>query len=276
MALLVVSRHRIQSKYINLKYSYIKRALILSIFLSGCVSNDEKRFLDSDEYKLTLVEIQNKRYLKDVEIDSSNLGQLRTASYYIISDDRTTIDSLMDYMEANLPNHQNIELNKINDIWELNGRRPKLKVQEDSIMIWETLLTNVGYKFDCKFTNWNFHESSIEEVFVNPEIKPIWRGCENDERPNVCSDMEFLRYFMSRFKYPTDIVDTDISDRLIVEFTITTNGNIEDVKVLKGKDLAIQSNAIEILKTMPRWIPGKMNDRHVPVKLNVPIRIHWE
>ena len=244
--------------------------------MSGCVRNNEKRFFSVDEYLLTLDEIQDKRYLTGVEIDSNNLGQLRTVSYFIVADNRPAIDSLMDYMEINLTDHQNMELNQINDLWELNGRRTKLKVQEDSILKWETMLTNVGFKFDCKFTNWNFLEHPNEEVFVNPETRPKWSGCENSEQPNICSDKEFLSYFLSRFKYPAVIVDTDISDRLIVEFTIAADGNIKDVAVLKGEDLAMQSNAVEILMTMPRWIPGNMNDRPVPVKLRIPIRIHWE
>ncbi len=60
---------------------------------------------------------------------------------------------------------------------------------------------------------------------------------------------------------------------IVFEFKISETGKIEEVKTLRGKNETLNNQIIEIIKNSPKWIPGKINDKNVKVKMTYPIRI---
>jgi protein TonB len=58
---------------------------------------------------------------------------------------------------------------------------------------------------------------------------------------------------------------------VFVNFVVDQNGNIADVKVLRGIGGGCDEEAIRVIKSMPKWTPGKQNGRTVKVSFNVPI-----
>ena len=57
----------------------------------------------------------------------------------------------------------------------------------------------------------------------------------------------------------------------VAQFVIERDGSIGNVKVTKSVDPSLDREAIRLLQSMPRWIPGKKDGVAVRVKYTVPI-----
>ena len=63
-----------------------------------------------------------------------------------------------------------------------------------------------------------------------------------------------------------------ISGRIIVSFVINENGQVTDPKVLRHVDKDLDKEAIRIIKSMPRWIPGEHKGKKVKVRYTLPVK----
>ena len=59
--------------------------------------------------------------------------------------------------------------------------------------------------------------------------------------------------------------------RAIVQFIVDKEGNIVQPKVVRGVDPYLDKEAVRVVKSMPKWIPGKQNGKAVRVKFTVPV-----
>ncbi|MES2630161.1 MAG: energy transducer TonB [Bacteroidota bacterium] len=60
---------------------------------------------------------------------------------------------------------------------------------------------------------------------------------------------------------------------VLLTFTIDKEGNIQEpIKVIRSLSEYYDQEGIRIVKSMPKWIPGKMNGRNINVQFNLPIR----
>ena len=62
-----------------------------------------------------------------------------------------------------------------------------------------------------------------------------------------------------------------ISGRIIVSFVINENGQVTDPEVLRRVDKDLDKEAIRIIKSMPRWIPGEHKGKKVKVRFTLPV-----
>jgi TonB family protein len=84
-------------------------------------------------------------------------------------------------------------------------------------------------------------------------------------------DAELLKYISSHIKYPPMALKNKIQGRVIVNFIIQKDGNINDVAVLRGIDPDLDEEAVRVVKSMPKWRPGTENGQAVSVKYTLPI-----
>ncbi len=60
-----------------------------------------------------------------------------------------------------------------------------------------------------------------------------------------------------------------------VGFTIDVDGSITNVKVIDGEHEALDKKAVEIVESMPKWVPGKTEDgKPIKVDFAIPIRFN--
>ena len=77
------------------------------------------------------------------------------------------------------------------------------------------------------------------------------------------------RYPKGKPVYPCE---QGISGRIIVSFVINENGQVTDPAVLRRVDKDLDKEAIRIIKSMPRWIPGEHKGKKVKVRLTLPVQ----
>jgi periplasmic protein TonB len=56
-----------------------------------------------------------------------------------------------------------------------------------------------------------------------------------------------------------------------VQFVIDEQGNITDVKIVRGVNELLDNEALRVIKAAPKWMPGKQNGQAVKTNMVVPI-----
>lgn len=83
---------------------------------------------------------------------------------------------------------------------------------------------------------------------------------------------EFSQWVNSRLNYPETAKADGAQGRVILQFTIGTDGEVYDVKVLRGVREDLDNEAIRVISTSPKWEPGYNADGEaVPVTFSFPI-----
>lgn len=80
-----------------------------------------------------------------------------------------------------------------------------------------------------------------------------------------------FEFLMKNVKYPADAKDKKIEGRVLVKFVVDTDGSITDIGLLKKTYPSLDTEAIRVIKAMPKWIPGRQNGKVVKVHYSVPI-----
>ncbi|SBV93171.1 energy transducer TonB [uncultured Dysgonomonas sp.] len=99
------------------------------------------------------------------------------------------------------------------------------------------------------------------EVFVSAQFMPQFPGGEAD----------MYKYIYDNIRYPAVDQEMGIQGKVTVRFVVSKTGEITDIQLLKGISPTCDKEAIRVLKSMPRWIPGKNNGVAVPVYFTMPI-----
>lgn len=80
-----------------------------------------------------------------------------------------------------------------------------------------------------------------------------------------------MSYLASNIKYPVVAQENGVQGHVIVSFVVERDGSISDVRVARSVDPSLDREAQRVVKSMPRWKPGKQNGSAVRVKYIVPV-----
>lgn len=113
-----------------------------------------------------------------------------------------------------------------------------------------------------------------EEVVVEekkaPEPEKIFTAVE--EAPKFPGgDAELYKWLSKNIRYPEMAQQNNIQGRVTVQFVVEKDGSIGEVKVVRGKDPDLDKEAKRVVKSLPKFIPGKMNGQSVRVWYTLPI-----
>ena len=81
-----------------------------------------------------------------------------------------------------------------------------------------------------------------------------------------------LAYVAKNIKYPAIAVEQEIQGTVQLRFVVEANGSIGDVQVVKSLESHCDKEAIRVVKSLPRFIPGKQQGRPVRVWFTLPVR----
>jgi protein TonB len=122
-------------------------------------------------------------------------------------------------------------------------------------------------------------EDIYEDVpFTIIEDVPVFPGCTGSkEELKDCFSRQMQKHFVRKFDsdLPNDLGLSSGKKRLIMLFKIDKTGNIVDIRV-KAPHPRLESEAIRIIKLLPRMKPGRQRGTPVGVKYTLPMRIDVE
>lgn len=105
------------------------------------------------------------------------------------------------------------------------------------------------------------HVVEETKIFTVVEQMPMFPG----------GDAALMGYLRDNIKYPTVAAENGVQGRVVVGFVVERDGSITDVNILRGVDPSLDREAMRVVKSMPRWTPGKQNGSAVRVKYQVPV-----
>ena len=93
-----------------------------------------------------------------------------------------------------------------------------------------------------------------------------------EEMPHFPGGAAALQAFLSsNTEYPVVAQENGVQGRVIVSFVVERDGSITDVRVVRSVDPSLDREASRVVRSMPRWSPGKQNGSAVRVKYTVPV-----
>lgn len=105
-------------------------------------------------------------------------------------------------------------------------------------------------------------EEKVEEKpYQTVEQMPVFPGGE----------IEMQKFVANSLRYPIAAQENGTQGRVTIRFVVTPTGDISNVEVLRGIDPLCDKEAVRVVKSMPKWIPGKQNGRNVSVYFTLPI-----
>jgi len=81
----------------------------------------------------------------------------------------------------------------------------------------------------------------------------------------------FSKWVNENLVYPEDAVKAKKQGRVDLKFTITKEGKVENVEVLRGTFKSLDDEALRVVKSSPQWKPGMMDGKAVPVTYIFPV-----
>ena len=104
-------------------------------------------------------------------------------------------------------------------------------------------------------------EESDEEVFMVVENMPEFPG----------GDAGLMKYIQNNVKYPPIAKEYNITGKVYVSFIVDKSGSVTDVKIARGVDKSLDAEALRVVKSLPKYKPGKQRGKAVRVMFTIPI-----
>ncbi len=101
-----------------------------------------------------------------------------------------------------------------------------------------------------------------EVPFQIVEVKPTFQG--GDENA-------FTKWVFEQLKYPADAVKGKVQGRVILQFVVDENGNVGNVKVVRGVAPSLDQEALRVVAMSPKWTPGTQRGKNVKVRYVFPV-----
>ncbi|MDD2960621.1 MAG: energy transducer TonB [Muribaculaceae bacterium] len=107
---------------------------------------------------------------------------------------------------------------------------------------------------------------------ANEKFSQVYQFESVDIPPQFPGGERGLINFINKIKeYPYSAYERKVQGRVVCCFTINSDGSISDIRVIKGVDSCLNREAVRVIKAMPQWKAGKVNDEAVPVRYFLPI-----
>ncbi len=104
-------------------------------------------------------------------------------------------------------------------------------------------------------------EEDDEEFFMVVENMPEFPG----------GDLGLMKYIQKNVKYPAIAKEYNITGKVYVSFIVDKKGSVTNVKIVRGVDKNLDAEAMRVVKSLPKYKPGKQRGKSVRVMFTIPI-----
>ena len=143
----------------------------------------------------------------------------------------------------------------------------EIDIVDDEADIVETVLNTDDTDFVIEQRD--YVEEVVEEVveeeevpFQLVEVKPSFQGGDAND---------FSKWVAQHLEYPESAKENGVQGRVMLQFTIGTDGKVGNIKVLRGVDPLLDKEAVRVVSMSPKWTPGKQRDRAAKVTYTFPV-----
>jgi protein TonB len=154
--------------------------------------------------------------------------------------------------------------------------KPDEEVQEEEVIKTQEELTKTEVTISIADVKGTDEENGIDIAELNNMIveedttaAPFFIVEQMPEFPG--GEGALRKFLANSVKYPVIAQENGIQGKVFVNFVVESTGGISNVKVTRGVDSSLDKEAIRVVRSMPKWIPGKQGGQAVRVSFTVPI-----
>ena len=129
-------------------------------------------------------------------------------------------------------------------------------------------------------------EKTSDEQAPEAEVVPIEKTSDeqapDDEKDQIYNtvdqmpqfpggEAEMVKYLYQNIKYPENAIKNNVQGRVVVQFVIDKTGQVGDVKVVRSVDEEVDAEAVRVIKSMPKFEPGRQDGKEVAVWYTLPV-----
>ena len=108
---------------------------------------------------------------------------------------------------------------------------------------------------------------------INKEDEEYYMVVENmPEFPG--GDLALMKFIKENVRYPAEAKEYNITGKVYVSFIVDKQGNVTDVKIVRGADKNLDAEALRVVSSLPRYKPGKQRGEPVRVMFTIPINFN--
>ena len=130
--------------------------------------------------------------------------------------------------------------------------------------------------------NAEVEQNEVIEEYVAPEVvedevveQEIFKIVE--EMPSYPGgEAKLMEFVAKNIKYPQIARETGIQGRVFVNFVVEPDGSVSNVSVLRGIGGGCDEEAMRVVKSMPKWKPGKQRGKAVRVQYMLPVNFRLQ
>ena len=100
--------------------------------------------------------------------------------------------------------------------------------------------------------------AELMEKKNEPDFKPTFRGHSD-------LSVSFSEWVNKNLKYPKDARDAHVEGAVKLQFTVGTNGGVQEVQILQGVYPSLDNEALRVIRSSPKWKPGIKDGKPVRV-----------
>ena len=104
-------------------------------------------------------------------------------------------------------------------------------------------------------------EEDDEEFFMVVENMPEFPG----------GDLGLMKFIQKNVRYPAIAKEYNITGKVYVSFIVDRQGNVTNVKIVRGVDKNLDAEAVRVVSSLPKYKPGKQRGKAVRVMFTIPI-----
>jgi protein TonB len=146
----------------------------------------------------------------------------------------------------------------------------QIDIIDDNIKLDDDLFINLEDDANLGVEIMDYKEVEVVEEVVEEEAIPFQLV---EEKPsfNGGDANEFSKWVNSKLVYPEIAKENGVQGRVTLSFTVEKDGSVTNVRVLRGVDPSLDEEAVRVVKSSPKWKPGKQRDRAVKVTYTFPV-----
>ena len=125
--------------------------------------------------------------------------------------------------------------------------------------------------------NAEVEQNDVIEEYVSVEVEE--EVVEEQEIFQIVEEMpqfpegeaKLMEHIAKNIKYPQEARERGIQGRVFVGFVVEPDGSVSNVKVLRGIGGGCDEEAVRVIKSLPKWKPGKQRGKEVRVSYQIPV-----
>ncbi|MBR1426968.1 MAG: energy transducer TonB [Paludibacteraceae bacterium] len=116
----------------------------------------------------------------------------------------------------------------------------------------------------------------VEAPVEEEEEEVVFKVVEqNPEFPGGVQAL--MKYLGENVKYPVIAQENGIQGKVVCQFTVNKDGSVVDVEVVRSAgDASLDKEAVRVIKSMPKWHPGKQRGKAVRVRYTLPVNFRLQ